>query len=79
MTGDEPGCDLDGFTVPDAPSRPGEEAHFEPWTYTPEDLSQPDPKTCTSEDTTDHAEGLIRVLDDEGVASGARPEEDDIG
>ena len=71
MTGDEQGGDLDGFTVPDAPSRPGEKSHFEPWTYTPGDLSKPDPKTCTSGDTIEHAEGLIRVLDDEGVASGA--------
>jgi len=71
MTGDEQGGGLDGFTVPDAPSRPGEESHFEPWTYTPADLSQPDPITCTAEDTVKQAEGLIRVLDDEGAASGS--------
>ncbi|HJL59786.1 MAG TPA: thiamine pyrophosphate-dependent dehydrogenase E1 component subunit alpha, partial [Candidatus Thalassarchaeaceae archaeon] len=58
------------FTVPDAPRRPGEQSHFEPWEFTPEDLVRPDPKICSYSDTTPHAEGLVRVLDDKGVASG---------
>ena len=59
-----------GIRVPDAPFRPGEEASFESWPWKPGDLSMPDPKTCEFGDTAELASGLVRVLDDEGVASG---------
>ena len=56
--------------VPDAPFRPGEEASFDSWPWKPGDFSMPDPKTCEFKDTTELANGLVRVLDDDGVASG---------
>ena len=56
--------------VPDAPFRPGDEANFENWPWKPGDLPRPNPKTCQSQDTVDLANGLVRVLDDEGEASG---------
>ena len=56
--------------VPDAPFRPGEEASFENWPWKPGDFSMPDPKSCHFQDTVDLANGLVRVLDDEGNASG---------
>jgi 2-oxoisovalerate dehydrogenase E1 component alpha subunit len=56
--------------VPTAPARPGDKPKFAAWTNQPGDLSRPDPLTCTAADTTDHAHGLVRVLDDEGKASG---------
>jgi len=56
--------------VPDAPFRPGEEASFENWPWNPEDLPMPDAKKCSAEETTELAYGLVRVLDDEGNASG---------
>ena len=56
--------------VPTAPARPGDKPKFAAWTNQPGDLSRPDPLTCTAADTTDHALGLVRVLDDEGKARG---------
>ncbi|MBN28480.1 MAG: 3-methyl-2-oxobutanoate dehydrogenase (2-methylpropanoyl-transferring) subunit alpha [Euryarchaeota archaeon] len=56
--------------VPDAPFRPGEEASFENWPWKPGDFPMPDPKNCRFEDTVDLANGLVRVLDDDGNASG---------
>ena len=48
--------------VPDAPFRPGEEASFDSWPWKPGDFSMPDPKTCEFKDTTELANGLVRVL-----------------
>ena len=63
--------DTDGkIHVPDAPFRPGEEASFENWPWKPGDLPMPDPKNCHFQDTVDLANGLVRVLDDDGNASG---------
>jgi len=56
--------------VPDAPFRPGDEASFESWPWKPGDFPKPDPKKCHFQDTMDLANGLVRVLDDEGNASG---------
>ena len=56
--------------VPDAPFRPGEEASFENWPWKPGDFPMPDPKNCHFEDTLELANGLVRVLDDDGNASG---------
>ena len=60
-----------GFNIPDAPFRPGEEAIFETWSWKPGDLERPDPTKCIAEDTVPHARGLVRVLGDDGKASGA--------
>ena len=63
--------DTDGkIHVPDAPFRPGEEASFENWPWKPGDFPMPDPKNCHFQDTVDLANGLVRVLDDDGNASG---------
>ena len=63
--------DTDGkIHVPDAPFRPGEEASFESWPWKPGDFPMPDPKNCHFQDTVDLANGLVRVLDDDGNASG---------
>ena len=56
--------------VPDAPFRPGEEASFESWPWNPGDYAMPAPKTCSPEGTSELAYGLVRVLDDDGGASG---------
>ena len=58
------------INVPDAPFRPGDEAVFENWPWKPKDLPMPNAKTCSSHDTKDLANGLVRVLDDDGTASG---------
>ena len=55
MTGGEQDDGGDGFTVPEAPCRPGEKSNFEPWTYEPGDLNKPNHETCTPEETIDHA------------------------
>ena len=55
--------------IPDAPFRPGAIPVFEEWTWTPQDLTKPDIE-CDADETYDHSRGLIRVLDDEGMASG---------
>ena len=70
MTGAEGSGGMDTYSVPDAPYRPGDKPSFDAWDYAPEDLSMPDPKTCTAKETVEHAEGLIRVLNDDGMASG---------
>ena len=62
--------DSSGISVPDAPFRPGEEPEFGTWPWKPGDLGMPDPATCTSDETEDLAKGLVRVLDDDGIASG---------
>jgi len=59
-----------GIDVPDAPFRPGDDYSFEKWDWVPGDFKMPDPKTCGYMDTEILANGLVRVLDDEGNASG---------
>ena len=56
--------------VPDAPFRPGEISSFDSWTWKPGDLSKPEATTCSYEETTHLANGLVRVLDEKGEASG---------
>ena len=56
--------------IPTAPFRPGEEANFDPFINEPGDLPRPDPITSIAADTTDLANGLVRVLDFKGNASG---------
>ena len=56
--------------VPSAPFRPGDKASFAPFENEPGDLPRPDPVKCTAAETTDHAYGLVRVLDSNGKASG---------
>ncbi len=56
--------------IPTAPHRPGDEANFESWPWKPGDLKRPNPKKCSADDTIEHAHGLVRVLDDDGIASG---------
>ena len=63
--------DADGkIHVPDAPFRPGEESSFENWPWKPGDYPMPDPRKCHFQDTVNLAKGLVRVLDDDGNASG---------
>ena len=70
MSGKDSGS-METYTVPDAPFRPGDEADFGgTWKEQPGDLSRPDPVTCTTPETHDHAHGLIRVLGDDNSASG---------
>ncbi len=59
-----------GLNIPDAPFRPGEEPSFASWPWKPEDLGRPDPAKCSADDTVPHAHGLVRVLGDDGTASG---------
>ena len=59
-----------GLNIPDAPFRPGEESSFASWPWKPEDLGRPDPAKCSADDTVPHAHGLVRVLGDDGTASG---------
>ena len=59
------------YTIGIPPFRPGEKADFGgSFKEQPEDLNRPDPATCTSDETTLHARGLVRVLDDNGEAKG---------
>ncbi len=59
------------YTIGVAPFRPGDEPTFGgKFKEQPEDLNRPDPATCTTDDTADHARGLIRVLNDDGEAKG---------
>ena len=58
------------LSIPTAPYRPGDEANFESWPWKPGDLKRPDPKKCSADDTIEHAHGLVRVLGDDGIASG---------
>ncbi|HJM18654.1 MAG TPA: thiamine pyrophosphate-dependent dehydrogenase E1 component subunit alpha [Candidatus Thalassarchaeaceae archaeon] len=62
--------DSNHISVPDAPFRPGDEASFGTWPWKPSDLKRPDPSSCDSEETVELARGLVRVLDDDGNASG---------
>lgn len=58
------------YTIGIPPFRPGEKADFGGgFTEQPGDLNRPE-VTCTAQDTATHAVGLIRVLDDDHVASG---------
>ena len=70
MTDDMAGRGVAPYQVPTAPSRPGDEPRFEPWPWTPSDLTRPDPATCDHHDTVPHAATLVRVLDDDGIAGG---------
>lgn len=56
--------------VPNAPHRPGDQPRFHPFPVQPGALAQPDSLAAHSE-LREHASGLIRVLDDDGIASGA--------
>ena len=68
---DDGSPELSPYTVPTAPFRPGDKADFGGvWKEKPEDLGMPDPATCDASDTVSHAEGLIRVIDDDNVAKG---------
>ncbi|MDP6639927.1 MAG: thiamine pyrophosphate-dependent dehydrogenase E1 component subunit alpha [Candidatus Poseidoniaceae archaeon] len=59
------------YTIPTAPFRPGDSADFgKAFSQKPQDLNRPEPSTCTAQDTVSHAAGLIRVIDDDDVASG---------
>jgi 2-oxoisovalerate dehydrogenase E1 component alpha subunit len=55
--------------VPTAPHRPGGVAKFPPFEHAPGDLPCPDP-TADYRELQDHAIGLIRVLANDGAASG---------
>ena len=55
--------------IPDAPHRPGDSPDFEKWTWTPEDLKRLK-IDCSVDDTREHANGLVRVLNDEYEAKG---------
>jgi 2-oxoisovalerate dehydrogenase E1 component alpha subunit len=55
--------------VPTAPHRPGDQPQFDPFPMQPGDLERPDTLADYSE-LRAHAGGLIRVLNDNGVASG---------
>ena len=54
--------------VPDAPHRPGDEADFTEWPWSPGDLGVPE-IDCDASETTDLAEGLVRVLGDDNIKS----------
>ena len=56
--------------VPSAPYRPGDAPCFAPFHQQPGDLARPDTLASHGE-LRDHATGLIRVLDQDGAASGA--------
>ena len=55
--------------IPDAPHRPGDSPDFEKWTWTPEDLKRLK-IDCSVDDTREHANGLVRVLNDNHEAKG---------
>lgn len=59
------------YTVGTAPFRPGDEPVFaKGFKEQPGDLGMPDPIKASADDTMAHAKGLVRVLDDDGNASG---------
>ena len=59
------------YTVGTVPFRPGDELVFaKGFKEQPGDLGMPDPIKATADDTMAHAKGLVRVLDDDGNASG---------
>jgi 2-oxoisovalerate dehydrogenase E1 component alpha subunit len=55
--------------VPSAPHRPGDAPCFAPMTQQPGDLSRPD-TLASHDELQNHSTGLIRVLNDDGTASG---------
>jgi 2-oxoisovalerate dehydrogenase E1 component alpha subunit len=55
--------------VPDAPHRPGDEPRFAKFTQQPGDLARPEP-LVRYEALREHAYGLVRVLNDDGAATG---------
>ena len=63
------GHGTDPLHVPDAPHRPGDEAGFVDWPWSPEDLKRPD-VDCDASETVTLAEGLVRVLGDDNKSSG---------
>ncbi len=63
------GHGADPLHVPDAPHRPGDEAGFVEWPWSPEDLERPD-IDCDAPETASLAEGLVRVLGDDNKSSG---------
>ena len=63
------GNGADPLHVPDAPHRPGDEAGFVEWPWSPGDLEKPN-IDCDAPETTSLAEGLVRVLGDDNKASG---------
>ena len=69
MTDEVPLATAEPFRVPTAPCRPEDESSFPAWEWTPEDLPLL-PIDCSSEDTKEHAYGLLRVIDDDGNAGG---------
>ena len=64
---EEPGPDP--LHIPDAPHRPGDEAGFVEWPWSPEDLKRPD-VDCGAPETASLAEGLVRVLGHDNKSSG---------
>ncbi len=56
--------------IPSAPSRPGEEPKFEFEIPEVDALERPEP-SCDAKDTSQHAMGLVRVLDMDGHALGS--------
>ena len=69
MTDEVPLAAAKPFRVPTAPCRPGDESSFPEWKWTPEDLPIL-PIDCNSEETHEHAYGLIRVLGNDNLAKG---------
>ena len=63
------GNGADPLHVPDAPHRPGDQAGFVEWPWSPGDLEKPD-IDCDTPETASLAEGLVRVLGDDNKASG---------
>ena len=63
------GHGTDPLHVPDAPHRPGDEAGFVDWPWSPGDLKRPD-VDCDSSETVALAEGLVRVIGDDNKSSG---------
>ena len=66
MSGEE---GADPLYVPDAPHRPGDEADFVEWPWSPGDVGRPE-IDCEASETVDLAEGLVRVLGDDNKSSG---------
>jgi len=62
--------DVVRFDVPTAPCRPGKTVRLEPFREQPGDLSRPDP-LASFEPFREHAQKLVRVLDDDQQAAGA--------
>ena len=77
MSDEVPLATAEPFRVPTAPCRPGDESVFAPWAWTPEDLPRLK-LDCSANESQEHAYGLLRVLGDDGKASGAwNPELDE--